>query len=394
MKSALAAVVVPFAAAVAGPAHAGDTSPHVIGAYYPGYAASRFPVSSVPADRLTHLFYAFARIEDGRCVVDAEAGAHFAALAALRQAHPHLRTLVSIGGWDTDGFSDAALTAASRERFVESCMELFFERHAGVFDGVDIDWEFPVYGGPATVKARPQDRRNMTLLAQAFRRHLDALGSARGQTFLLTAALPAGRLQVGGPYDPARSFEIRRLARTLDFVNLMTYDMGTAHLRTTGFNAPLREDPASPLEPRLRRPNSVEGAIDDYLRRGLPANKLVLGMPFYGRAFRVTTDTGEGVYQPFGKTFEAGGWRQLRATYLADPQWRRSWHAATQSPWLYHPAQRIFVTYEDPESISLRAQLAKRRGLRGVFAWEITGDDDEHSLLRAMAGPYTEAASP
>ena len=111
---------------------------------------------------------------------------------------------------------------------------------------------------------------------------------ARRTGILLTAALPAGRLQSAGAYDPARSFELGELAETLDFINLMTYDMGTGFSAVSTFNAPLREDPADPLSPPLRRWNNVEGAIDYYREHGVPAHKLVLGVPFYGRGFRVS----------------------------------------------------------------------------------------------------------
>lgn len=384
----LTAIVLPLAAAAADAPQAAVGAPTVIGAYYPGYAAARYPVDAIPADRLTHLFYAFARIEGGECKAEAGADRHFAALAGLKREHPHLHTLISIGGWNADGFSDAALTDESRQRFVESCLSLFFDTHAGSFDGVDIDWEFPVSGGPAHITARPEDRRNMTLLAREFRRQLDALGRARGDTFLLTAALPAGRLQVDGAFDPADSFELRQLAETLDFVNLMTYDMGTAYLGLTSFNAPLREDPASPLHPSLRGTNTVEGAVDAYLRHGVPASKLVLGVPFFGRGFRLNADAGDGVYQPFGAPFEAGDWRSISGTLLAAPGWQQHWHPIAQSPWLYHPQELTFISYEDPRSIGIRARLAKDRGLRGVFMWELTGDDEAHSLLRAMVEPF------
>ena len=174
----------------------------VIGAYYLGGSVTRYPIARIPADRLTHLFYAFARIEDGRCVVGADAGEHFAALAELKHGHPHLRTLISIGGWEAGGFSDAARTATSRKRFVASCIALFLDGHAAASTASISIGSSRSTAGRRSMTARPQDRRNMTSLAREFRRQLDEIGKERGQALLLTAALPAGRLQSTGPYDP------------------------------------------------------------------------------------------------------------------------------------------------------------------------------------------------
>jgi len=387
-RHSVAVLAVLIASLLPHAASAAESAPKVIGAYYPGGSAERYPVASIPADTLTHLFYAFATIEQGQCVVGSQADAHFKALAALKRAHPTLHTLISIGGWNAGGFSDAALTAESRTRFVASCVALFFDRHRGSFDGVDIDWEFPVSGGPTDITRRPQDRRNMTLLVQEFRRQLDAIGRPRAQHLLLTAALPAGRVQTNGPYDPALSYALKELGRALDFINLMSYDMGTGFSKVSTFNAPLRQVPTDPLDPALRRWNTVEGAVQYYRQHGVPADKLVLGVPFYGRGFRVSTDAGEGLYQPYSAPFDAGDWRRIRSDFLDQPGWQRHWHPVAQTPWLYNPAERIFISYEDPTSIGARAAYAKQTQLRGVFTWELTGDDAQGSLLQAMSAPF------
>src|SRR5207342_318695 len=110
--------------------------------------------------------------------------------------------------------------------------------------------------------------------------------------------------------------------------------------------------------------------------------------PFYGRGFRVSSATNEGLYQPYSAPFEAGDWRTIQHKLLADPQWQQHWHPIAQAPWLFHPGEHIFVSFENPESIAIRARIARYRGLRGVFMWELTGDDDQHSLLQAMVQPF------
>ncbi|WP_313466056.1 glycoside hydrolase family 18 protein [Stenotrophomonas sp.] len=389
LRQTLAGLALLISAAVPAASHAAQ--PPIYGAYYPGGSAERYPVSHIPADRLTHLFYAFSTLEAGRCTVGAEAPANFAALAELKKAHPHLRTLISIGGWGAGGFSDAALTEASRKRLVDSCMALFFDTHAGSFDGVDIDREFPVSGGPQELAHRPQDRANMTKLAQAFRVALDARGRKRGQPMLLTAALAAGRLQTDGPYDPAASYDLPALAKVFDFINLMSYDMGTGFSAVSTFNAPLHEVPADPLAPELRRWNNVAGAVQYYRGHGVPADKLVLGVPFYGRGFKVTGDAPDGLYQAYSAPADAGDWRVIKSRYLDQPGWTKHWQPQAQSPWLYNAAEKIFISYEDPRSIGLRAQFAREQGLAGVFMWELTGDDEQASLLNAMLAPWHKA---
>lgn len=348
----------------------------VLGAYFPGVDAHAYPIEHLPADRLTHLFYAFATIEDGRLALPSAAPAQ---LAAIKQAHPHLRIVISIGGWGAGGFSDAALTPRTRADLVAQCVQLV----AGV-DGLDLDWEFPVSGGPAELIRRPEDRRNCTLLVEELR---DRLGADR----LLTAALPAGRLQSDGSYDPADSFELAQLADLLDFVNLMSYDFGTGFSPIATFNAPLAEVADDPLEPSLRQWNNVTGAVDYYERHGVPRDKIVLGVPFYGRGFRVTSPGEQaGLFQPQVGTVDVGTWRDISRDLLPDPAWQRHRHAAARTPWLYHPGTRTFVSYEDADSVEERAAFASRRGLRGAFTWQLAGDDSEHSLLAAMTRPFRE----
>lgn len=349
----------------------------VLGAYFASTDENTYPISAIPADVLTHIFYAFATIENGHLALPPQAPAHLEAFAALKRAHPALKIILSIGGWGAGGFSDAARTSQSRDTFVDDSVRL-----AAGFDGLDLDWEFPVSGGPAELNHRPEDRRNVTLLARQLRRGL-------GPSRLLTAALPAGRLQAAGPYDPAESFELAAVAEQLDFVNLMTYDFGTEFSPIATFNAPLAEVEQDPLEAGLRRWNNVTAAVEYYERHGVQRDKVVLGVPFYGQGFRVAAPGDQaGLFQPQLGTVEVGDWRDIKRDLLPDPTWQRHRHPVARSPWLYHPGTRTFVSYEDAESITERATFAAREGLRGAFTWHLAGDDNEHTLLAAMARPF------
>ncbi|GAA1614856.1 glycoside hydrolase family 18 protein [Catellatospora bangladeshensis] len=349
----------------------------VLGAYFQGTDDDTRPLDGLPPGLLTHVFYAFATLRDGRLSLPPQAPTHLAALAARKQADPGLRIVLSIGGWGAGGFSDAALTPHSRADFAEQALEL-----ADGFDGLDLDWEFPVAGGPAELTHRPEDRRNATLLAEQLRAGL-------GPSRLLVAALPAGRLQSAGPYDPADSYELAAFADVLDFVNLMTYDFGTGFSPIATFNAPLVEVAEDPLDAGLRRWNNVTGAVDYYEHHGVPRDKLVLGVPFYGRGFRVAAPGEQaGLFQPQVETFWAGDWRDIERDLLPDPAWQRHRHPVARSPWLYHAGDRRFVSYEDAPSIEERAAFAAERGLRGAFTWHLGGDDDERTLLAAMARPF------
>jgi len=364
---------------------------HVVGAYFAGWESGTYPVSQIPADTVTNVFYAFSTIANGVCAAPDGAASDFAALKQLKASHPKLKVSISVGGWGAGGFSDAALTDASRKKFVGSCLNTFFRTYQGVFDGVDIDWEFPVSGGPAEITARPQDKQNATLLAKEFRRELDQLGGSRK---LLTAALPAGRLQTGtgkygDPYDPAASFDLGGIAKVLDWVNLMTYDMGTGFSPVSTFNAPMAPVPSDPLGQPMKRWNNVTGAVRYYEQHGVPADRIVLGVPFYGRGFHVTqAGPNHGLFQPWDASFDPGSWGDIKAKLLTDPAWEQHWDANAQAPWLYNAAEQKFVSFENPRSIGIRSDYARQAGLRGAFMWEIAEDDSARSMLTAMAKPW------
>ncbi len=330
-------------------------------------------IADLPADKLTHLNYAFANVSaNGVCVSGSPAAdsVAFPELQKLKQRYPHLKTLISLGGADgSKNFPVAARTAETRQRFAASCVQ--FMRDNG-FDGIDVDWEFP---------ANAAQKQNYVAMLAELRAQLDALGAAQRTRYLLTIAAPAGPDEYAG-------VAWERLARDLDWINLMTYDFAGSWSALTGFNAPLYASSNNPVSDPKARLYNAHAAVQAYLAAGVPSEKILLGVPFYGRGWKGVPEANRGLYQkhagvPQG-TYGGGAfdYRDLKANYL--PTYTRYWDTQAQVPWLYNPATGILISYDDPESLALKAEYARNRKLGGVMIWEISADDEGHSLLNAL----------
>lgn len=356
----------------------------VVAAYYTG----SFPPSEIPAALLTHVIFAFGRMRAGTCApARPQREEILAGLRALRDAHPNLRVLVSLGGWGGDApFVAAAGSAQTRRAFVASCVDEFIVR--GGMDGIDIDWEFPVRGGPALGPPHPEERAEATLLLTELRRQLDALSARTGRRYLLTAATPAGRFQTGGAYDPAQSYDLAAIATCVDWLNLMTYDLNTGFSPVSNFNTPMRVVPGDPTPAAQRIWNNVTGAVQYYENAGVPADKIVLGTAFYGRFFFGVSARNAGLFSAYSSAGFGPSWRGIEARFLSDPAWQRYWSAAAEVPWMYDARTHAFLSYDDPESIAVKANFARAAGLRGVMMWQLGSDDAQWSLLRALAKPF------
>jgi chitinase len=325
----------------------------------------------IAGDKLTHVNYAFADIRDGRVVEgfarDAE---NFRALAAVRARHPRFRVLVSVGGWTwSGGFSDMAATPEGRARFVASAVD-FVRRHD--LDGFDVDWEYPGLPGAGNPH-RPEDKQNFTALMSELRAALDRDGAARRRKLLLTLA-------AGASPDFLEHTEMDKVAAVSDFVNLMTYDFRVAgEAGLAGHHANLFPHPADP------RQRSADGAVREFLAAGVPASKLVLGVPFYGRAWVVETAEGEGLYRPGKAPAERldTKYGALSTALVNRDGFVRRWDAGAQAPYLWNGDRRVFVSYEDPESLRIKARYVAQKGLAGVMFWEY-GADPTGALLDVL----------
>jgi chitinase len=375
----LAAVAFALSAACGAAGGAAPDSPpprRVVGYFAAWAPAHGYQVGDIPAGKLTHVNYAFAVIKEGRCAArGANSSEHFAQLRALKQKHPRLRTLISVGGWaDSGAFSDAALTDASRQTFARSCAE-FVHEHG--FDGVDIDWEYPGGGGADKTRGRPEDTKNFTLLLADLRRALDAQGKADGtRHYLLTIAAPASPRQY-------QRMELGEIHKSLNWINLMTYDMAGEWSRLTDFHAPLYAADEKGEGP------SADACVRGYLAAGVPPDKLLLGVPFYGRAWAGVKDVGHGLHQPHAakppRPPGGGGfaYRSLAANYI-DKSARRFWDDRAKAPWLFDEESGVMITYDDPQSLRLKVAYVREKHLGGIMIWELSEDDERSTLLNAV----------
>jgi chitinase len=349
-------------------------------------------IADLPAKDLTHIYYAFAKIDsDGRVVLfdpcvdvgqcvppaTADSGGNFAALARLKARYPHLKLAISIGGWTDSGrFSDAAFNELSRRVFARTAIDLFIRQRPGLFDGIDIDWEFPVEGGLEGNVERPADKENFTLLLRELRRQLDEQGATDKKHYELTIAASARLGEIA-------NVELSLIDPLLDFVNVMTYDYHEAPGRTN-FNSPLYAATGD-VTPTL----NVDATMTEFLAAGVRPSKLLVGIPFYGHAYGSVEDINHGLFQngtdkPADWKQHDGDWNVLAKTRLRDSRYVKYWESKARVPYMYDSTSGTWVTYDDPRSVAEKVQYVREHGLGGVVIWELGGDDG--SLMRAISG--------
>lgn len=343
-------------------------------AYVAGYRD--FDFSSIRADKITHINYAFVNVIDGQVCFDnsidntAMKKEDILELHTLKKINPDLKVLVSVGGWTwSGGFSDAALTEASRRKFAVSAAD-FVE--AFNLDGIDIDWEYPNHPGAGNTY-RPEDVHNFTLLLQAVREELDRLSVRKrnDKHYLLTIATGASKRYV-------ENTELGELQRYLDFLNIMTYDFYHGGDHRTGHHSNFQPS----ASPQLDKTNIIE-AVDLHVQAGVPLRKINLGIPFYGRKWTgVKSAENHGLFQEAESVGDIIFYRQI-VPLLRNDAYQQHWDEAAQAPYLWNPEERIFISYENPRSIANKVRYLKEKGLGGAMFWEYS-DDYQGELLNTL----------
>ncbi len=313
----------------------------------------------------------------------------FNQLKKLKQKHPQLKIVLSVGGWEGSiYFSDAALTPESREIFVNTCIDRFISGNlpvvngaggkgaaAGIFDGFDVDWEYPVKGGVDSTHHNPEDNNNLSKLFALFRVKLDSINP----DYILTAAVPATEKY-------ARYYNINNDQQYLDWYNLITYDYRGGWDKVTGHNSNLLSSSADTTFNRER--NSFDKTIHLYnCVYGVSRSKLVPGAAFYGRGWEDVDSVNYGLGMSGSST---KGIPEDGFNYFSDLEellkqgFELHWDKYAMAPYLYNSEDKIFWTFDNVKSIALKARYTDAYDLRGIMFWEITGDDSLGTLVNTI----------
>jgi len=368
-----------------------------------------YTVDKLPAGKVDVVNVGFAKIVNGQCASTDEGadlgynkpniGGNFGDILKWKAANPGGKALIALGGWSWYGtnvnpnaaFTSVAATDAGRKAFVASCIDLFikgnyagFNSLAGVFDGIDIDWEYPGFSGGESPDFTPpaadgdQIRRNYISLLQEFRTQMDAYKPG----VLLTAAVVA---------DPAKTalLDVSAMDKLLNWFNVMTYDFHGAFDPVTNFNTPLNPVTGDPV---ASSKFTVSQGLQAYVAKGAPASHLLPGVAFYGRGWSNVQagPGGDGLFQPASGAGATGGEQPGTAGYwkLVDifkaPGWVFRYNTQAEAPYAFNPGTREFWSYDDERSIGAKAAYFRANGYGGAMYW-MANQDSNNVLLNKLS---------
>ena len=394
------------------------------GVKYGGYNIADLQKNGV-VDELTHLIYAFGNVtptSPPACAIDDPVAAYqnssipsvsgkpytaplygnFGAIQQLKQLHPNLKVLISLGGQagNVAGFVTGASTAAARAALAASCIDMFVKGNVaagvtapGLFDGFNIDWEFP---GAA-------DKENFTALLKEFRTQLDTLSRTTGKKYVLTFDSPASPKKY-------TNIDLRAAAEQVDFHTIDGYDYAAADEKRTNESSSLYDTPADPVYGDSRY---IDVTVRAYLKAGVPAAKYTMGLPLYAVGWTGVTGANHGLYQnataaapvlladgsglcpnhdkanpsPGCDTILTPGF----ATYstienITNQSGYVAWYDSVRvGATLYNSATGTFYTYDTPAAAAAKTAYIKKHKLGGAYVWALNDDDAKASLTKAIA---------
>lgn len=324
---------------------------------------------NVNPKKLSIINYAFVDIKDNRAWLHREATdtINFRKLNELKKQNPQLKVVISIGGWIWSGkFSDAVLTDTARTAFAASSVDIVSKYD---LDGVDIDWEYPGRPGYDGNVYRPEDKQNYTLMFRDIRHDLDSLSKITGKKYIVSTA-------AGGFKGYLDNTEMGKAAEYLDYINLMTYDFNdkVAVHHTNLYNSKI-----------YTGKDDADNAINAFAAAGVPVEKLVMGMAFYGRVYNLSPNAKRGIGDTILTRDRGRGYSVLRDSLINQNGYVRYRDRIAKAPYLYNSEKRQFITYDDEWSIKKKCRYVLAKKMGGVMFWEYSSDPKEYLLDEANA---------
>lgn len=319
-------------------------------------------------DKIDVINYAFAGILHGQLYVSNQNNFE----RIVKEAHEKgVRVVLAIGGWGVDGFSDAALTAESRKLFINSIIEGIDKYR---LDGIDFDWEYPTSDAGGTIKARPEDKANFTLLCKELREAMDK----KNPDLILSIAV------ANGSWAADKYYEVSKLNEYIDFLHLMSYDI--INFGTTA-NPIINASHHTNLYSSSYSVGSADAGVKAYQSRGIDANKIIMGIAFYGHGFIVDNGGSNGMGAQCDTSNKDNkftvSYQKIVDEYLAHPEIYKVYtDEQAKTHWIY--GNNTVISYDDPYSIAAKCDYVNNNDLGGVMVWEYTKDDNQSSLINAI----------
>lgn len=327
-------------------------------AYYAGNGQN---LDQYKWEQVTHVIYSFCHLRGQRLAVDdAKDSITIRNLVALKKKHKQLKVMLSLGGWGGCApCSGVFAKAEGRQEFASSVKELMQEYRA---DGIDLDWEYPGIEGYPGHAFMPEDKANFTALVQELRQVL-------GKKAILSFA--AG----GFASFIEKSIEWDKVMPLVNYVNLMSYDLVSGYSTVTGHHTPLFSN-------EKQQASGADG-IQQLLKIGVPAEKIILGAAFYARSWVEVENVNRGLYQS-GKFKSFVPYHRISSTFTAEEGFVFYRDSVSQAPWAYSPQRKEFATFDDYSSVKLKTQYAMKQKLGGIMFWQLTDDKPGTGLLQAI----------
>lgn len=330
-----------------------NMKPYLIGYVYNDYLPY---FTKEDAAKLTHINLAFGLIKDG--LLSLHKMTNLAELERIRSYKPHIKIVLSVGGWGAGGFSTMAMTKEKRHAFALSCLEAV-EKYK--LDGIDIDWEYPC-DGSADIDYSPKDKENYTYLFEELR---EVLGKDR----IVSNAVGAGKYFIDGT-------EMDKVSKILDYVQLMTYDMRSGFTSEAGHHAALGLSEGDTSD------KATKCIVEMFHEAGVPYEKLIVGAAFYCRRFDGVANLNNGLLQPSESIGQYGPeYYELTEEFKNTNGFKEYWDEKAEASYLFNG--KSFVSFESPKAIRHKVKYVKEKGLLGIMYWEHSCDRDR-ILLDAM----------